>query len=189
MSDNRSRVRTEMIPLERLKVRGNLWSPAGAHIEAKIVTYAEAMLKGIVFPPIECAELDGELLVYNGVLRKKAYAQAGISEACARIITVKHFDDALLLAIAAHPDEENHSNEDGENKVEPIIKVLPGNLPDHPLGPGKDTWINNISSMMRNCDNEEENSDSRETYLRKAFWEAARLIINAIRDLEKKYNI
>jgi hypothetical protein len=188
MSHNRSTVRTETVPLERLIVRDNLWSPTGQHIDTKIASYAEAMLKGVVFPPIECAELDGELLVYNGVSRKRAYAQAGITEACARIITVEDFDDVMLLAAVAHPGEEDHSNEDDEKKmVEPIIKVLPGNLPDYRLSPDKDTWINNISSLMRNCENKEVESDFREKYLRRAFWDAARLIIKAISDLEKKY--
>jgi hypothetical protein len=158
MSANKRRiVREEVVPVERLIVQDNLWWPTGEHIEGIITNYAKAMREGSIFPPIQCAELDGELLVYDGVLRKRAYTEAGITDVRVQIITIEAFDDAMLLAVAAHPHEEDNRNEDDEDKrVEAIIDALPDDLPDHRLGPGKATWLNSTASMMKGCEYDEE---------------------------------
>jgi hypothetical protein len=48
-----------------------------------------------------------------------------------------------------HIKKINRNEDDEDKRVEAIIDTLPDDLPDHRLGPGKATWLNNTASMMK----------------------------------------
>ena len=60
--------------------------------------YAEAMKAGATFPPLECAEVDGEILLYDGFLRFEAYRQAKITDVSISLRVGASHDDAFLWA-------------------------------------------------------------------------------------------
>ena len=68
--------------------------------------------------------------------------------------------------------------------MDAIIDALPVDLPHHPLGPGKDTWINNALSMILaasyDADDADEIKANQLQALDMAFWRAARLILTEI---------
>jgi len=68
--------------------------------------------------------------------------------------------------------------------IDAIIDALPADLPYHPLGRGKDTWINNALSMILaasyDVDDADEIKANQLQALDMAFWRAARLILTEI---------
>jgi hypothetical protein len=95
--------------------------------EKTIAQYAEAMRQGSEFPPIECAELDGELIVFDGFLRKHAYLLCGVAQIEVRIYTVESRDQIILMAVKANAhDFLKRSNADKEHSVRQLLDTEMG---------------------------------------------------------------
>jgi hypothetical protein len=88
--------RLELVPVDRIKRNPQLMMRVELS-QPTIVAYTSALESGATFPPIECTEVDGELLLTNGFHRLAAHQNAGRAEIQA-IITEGDMDDALLAA-------------------------------------------------------------------------------------------
>jgi hypothetical protein len=110
-------VREETVLLDKLGLYDDIQMrvklPQGA-----ITAYAKAMESGSAFDSIKCAELDGELIVYDGFLRKKAYIKAGITRAKVTIRMAGSRDEVVLWAVQANAYQcLARSNEDKQRSV------------------------------------------------------------------------
>lgn len=114
-------IREIMVPIEKAALFSDLQMRIVLP-EKTIVEYAAAMRAGCDFPPLECAELDGELLVYDGFLRNSAYRQCGITQIKVRVRPVESRDEAILWAVKAQAHEGlARKNADKQNSVRMLL--------------------------------------------------------------------
>jgi hypothetical protein len=89
--------------------------------------YAELMRDGFYFPPLDCAEVDGELLVYDGFLRKHAHLLNGTALIKVKVTPAEDRDQAVLWAVEAQAhDALKRSNEDKQFSVRQLLETERG---------------------------------------------------------------
>lgn len=88
----------------------------------KIAEYAEAMKLGAEFPPLDCAEVDGELMLYDGFLRYAAYKKQRVTDVAVRIRVAASHDDAVLWAVQAGAYQDlKRTNADKQKAVKALL--------------------------------------------------------------------
>jgi ParB-like chromosome segregation protein Spo0J len=112
--------RIEVMPVDRIKRHAFLMMRVELS-QPTITTYAAALESGAEFPPIECTEVDGELLLTNGFHRLAGHQNAGRTEIQA-IVTERDMDDALLAA--ARSDNYNGLKRTNADKRKAILALL-----------------------------------------------------------------
>jgi hypothetical protein len=89
-----------------------------------IRAYAELMRNGSDFPPLDCAELEGEFLVYDGFIRKQANMLNGTATIKVRVTPAEDRDQVVLWAVQAQAHEGlARSNADKEFSVRQLLET------------------------------------------------------------------
>jgi hypothetical protein len=92
-----------------------------------IRAYAALMRDGSDFPPLDCAEVEGELLVYDGFLRKQAYLLNGTALIKVRVTAAEDREQVVLWAVQAQAHEGlKRSNADKEFSVRQLLETERG---------------------------------------------------------------
>jgi hypothetical protein len=92
--------------------------------QATVSEYVEAMKGGSEFPPLECAELDGELLLYDGFLRYAAYKRRHTTDIAIRTRIADTMDEVVLWAVKANAYPGlKRTNEDKKKSVEVLLET------------------------------------------------------------------
>jgi hypothetical protein len=94
-------IREETVPLAKLALYEDLQMRVKLP-QATISEYAAAMRAGSVFDSIKCGEFEGELIVYDGFLRKMAYAKTEITHVRVNIRAAESRDQIVLWAVKAN---------------------------------------------------------------------------------------
>jgi hypothetical protein len=92
-----------------------------------IRAYAALMREGSDFPPLDCAEVEGELLVYDGFLRKHAHMLNGTALIRVRVTPAEDREQVVLWAVQAQAhDDLKRSNADKEFSVRQLLETERG---------------------------------------------------------------
>jgi len=92
-----------------------------------IRAYATLMRDGSDFPPLDCAEVGGELLVYDGFLRKQAYLLNGTALIKVRVTPAEDREQVVLWAVQAQAHEGlKRSPADKEFSVRQLLETERG---------------------------------------------------------------
>ncbi len=98
--------------------------------------YVEAMKADAVFPPLECADVDGAWLLYDGFIRLAAYKRRHATEITVRVRVAESRDDVVLWAVQANSHQGlKRTNADKKHSVLVLLSTAKyGNMTNEQAG-------------------------------------------------------